>query len=129
MMERKCNECANKLERGCKKWSCEFEPKYADPKEDAGTLAEQKVVHCNFTAEEIAKDFIEDVKAVESVLPDTDTDTDTDILETTTSTDCVMDYKDPETGVHYLIYKDKCGYSGMGGMTVRYNADGTIMVD
>lgn len=57
---------------------------------------------------------------------DTDTDTDTDILETTTSTDCVMDYKDPETGVHYLIFKDQCGYGGMGGMTVRYNADGRM---
>ena len=37
----------------------------------------------------------------------------------------ITDYKDPETGVHYLIYDD--GYSG--GITVRYNADGTITVD
>ena len=37
----------------------------------------------------------------------------------------ITDYKDPETGVHYLIYDD--GYSG--GITVRYNANGTIMVD
>ena len=59
---------------------------------------------------------------------DTDTDTDTDILETTTTTD-VMDYKDPETGVHYLIFEDQAGYCGMGGITVRYNSDGTIMID
>lgn len=37
----------------------------------------------------------------------------------------VADYKDPETGVHYLIYSD--GYRG--GISVRYNADGTIMAD
>lgn len=36
----------------------------------------------------------------------------------------IVDYMDPETGVHYLIYD---GYNA-GGMTVRYNADGTIMV-
>ena len=40
----------------------------------------------------------------------------------------VFSFTDPETGVCYFIYKD--GYHGMGqgGMTVRYNADGTIMV-
>lgn len=36
----------------------------------------------------------------------------------------VYDYMDPDTGVHYLIYD---GYNA-GGMTIRYNADGTIMV-
>ncbi len=40
----------------------------------------------------------------------------------------IIDFTDPETGVCYFIYKD--GYHGMGqgGMTVRYNADGSIMV-
>ncbi len=42
-----------------------------------------------------------------------------------TSNCCIEDYRDPETGVHYLIYSG--GYKG--GMCVRYNADGTIMVD
>lgn len=37
----------------------------------------------------------------------------------------IYDYMDPETGVHYLIYD---GYNAASGMTVRYNADGTIMV-
>jgi hypothetical protein len=37
-----------------------------------------------------------------------------------TTVDC---YTDPETGVCYLIYS--CGYQG--GITVRYNADGSIM--
>lgn len=53
-----------------------------------------------------------------------DIDTDTDTVETIPA-DYVMNYKDPETGVHYLIYSS--GYQG--GITVRYNADGTIMVD
>ena len=37
----------------------------------------------------------------------------------------VYDYVDPATGVHYLIYS--VGYKG--GMSPRYNADGTLMVD
>ena len=40
----------------------------------------------------------------------------------------VFNYTDSETGVCYLIFKDKYSYGGMGGITVRYNADGTIMV-
>lgn len=33
-------------------------------------------------------------------------------------------FVDPETGVNYLIFRGYC----KGSMTVRYNADGTIMV-
>lgn len=51
-------------------------------------------------------------------------DTNEEVKRTGTSY-CVHDYVDPETGVHYLIYQG--GYQG--GITVRYNADGTIMVD
>lgn len=40
----------------------------------------------------------------------------------------VFSFTDTETGVCYLIYKDKFGYGGMGGITPRYNADGSIMV-
>lgn len=36
-----------------------------------------------------------------------------------------QEYIDPDTGVHYLYYGS--GYGG--GLSVRYNADGTIMVD
>lgn len=36
----------------------------------------------------------------------------------------VYAYTDPETGVNYLIFT---GYN-RGGITVRYNSDGTIMV-
>lgn len=38
----------------------------------------------------------------------------------------VYNYTDPETGVCYLIYSSY--RAGTGGMTVRYNADGSIMV-
>ena len=40
----------------------------------------------------------------------------------------VYDYVDPETGVHYLIFRDNHP-NGMGGITPRLNSDGTIMVD
>jgi hypothetical protein len=52
-------------------------------------------------------------------------DKDTDTIESEARSYTVVDYKDPETGVHYLIFED--GYRG--GLSVRYNADGTIMVD
>ena len=37
----------------------------------------------------------------------------------------MTDYRDPDTGVHYWKYSTGNGC----GITVRYNADGTIMVD
>ena len=37
----------------------------------------------------------------------------------------IKDYRDPQTGVHYIIYMG----AKRSGMSVRYNADGTIMVD
>lgn len=40
----------------------------------------------------------------------------------------VFNFTDPETGVCYLIFKDQWSYGGMGGITVRYNDDGSIMV-
>ena len=39
----------------------------------------------------------------------------------------IRNYTDPETGVCYLIYTDNF-YSERSGITVRYNADGSIMV-
>lgn len=41
----------------------------------------------------------------------------------------ISEIRDIETGVHYLIYTDKEGYAGMGGMCPKYNADGTLFVD
>ena len=40
---------------------------------------------------------------------------------------CVWDYTDPDTGVHYLIYNNESGTSGL--ITVRLNKDGSIMID
>lgn len=40
----------------------------------------------------------------------------------------VYEFVDPDTGVHYWIYSHKAGYGGMGGMTPRLNADGTVMI-
>lgn len=50
-----------------------------------------------------------------------------DAGETLSDTDDVdvCDFRDPETGVHYIIYIG----SRRGGITVRYNADGTLFVD
>ena len=35
-------------------------------------------------------------------------------------------WTDEKTGVQYIIYDRKGGYAGMGGITPRYNADGTL---
>lgn len=39
----------------------------------------------------------------------------------------ISNYTDPETGVCYLIYTENF-YPYRSGITVRYNADGSIMV-
>jgi hypothetical protein len=33
---------------------------------------------------------------------------------------------DEDTGVQYIVYREKYGYAGMGGITPRYNSDGTL---
>lgn len=37
-------------------------------------------------------------------------------------------WTDEKTGVQYIIYSDIAGYGGMGGITPRLNADGTLYV-
>ena len=37
-------------------------------------------------------------------------------------------WTDTETGVQYIVYTDTAGYCGMGGITPRLNADGTLYV-
>ncbi len=49
------------------------------------------------------------------------------INETSNNYD-VENYIDPETGVCYLIYDEVHANSASGGITVRYNADGSIMI-
>ena len=41
----------------------------------------------------------------------------------------IEEWRDSETGVHYLVYDRKSGYGGMGGICPRYNADGTLYAD
>lgn len=35
---------------------------------------------------------------------------------------------DPETGVQYIVYREKVAYAGMGGITPRLNPDGSLCV-
>ena len=51
-------------------------------------------------------------------------------LEEVGSSNDVHEYRDNETGVHYLIYSEsKMGYVNYSGMCPRYNADGTLYAD
>lgn len=45
------------------------------------------------------------------------------------STSNILIWIDEETGVQYIIYSDKKGYGGMGGITPRLNADGTLYTE
>lgn len=35
---------------------------------------------------------------------------------------------DEETGVQYIVYRETVGYCGMGGITPRYNSDGSLYI-
>lgn len=50
-------------------------------------------------------------------------------LEFVSNSENVYEYRDAETGIHYLVFKDSLFYGGMGGICPRYNADGTLYVD
>lgn len=50
-------------------------------------------------------------------------------LEFISNSNNVYEYRDAETGVHYLVFRDTVCYGGMGGICPRYNADGTLYVD
>lgn len=41
----------------------------------------------------------------------------------------IEEYKDAETGVHYIGRSVETYYGGIGGMCPRYNADGSLYVD
>jgi len=41
----------------------------------------------------------------------------------------ILIWTDEETGVQYIIYTDIAGYGGMGGITPRLNADGTLYTE
>jgi lipoprotein len=50
-------------------------------------------------------------------------------IQNYSSNDGIYEFVDPDTGVHYLVYCHGLGNSGMGGITPRLNADGSVMVD
>lgn len=50
-----------------------------------------------------------------------------DIKEVDPST--IIIWTDEETGVQYVIFQYKKGYAGMGGITPRLNADGTLCIE
>ena len=35
-------------------------------------------------------------------------------------------WTDEDTGVQYIIYREKCAYAGFGGITPRLNPDGSL---
>lgn len=45
------------------------------------------------------------------------------------SDDDVCIFTDSETGVQYVVYREREGNAGMGGITPRLDADGNIMID
>lgn len=49
-------------------------------------------------------------------------DTDYEVTRSKSLNPNIYEYIDQETGVHYLVYKGL----KMGGITVRYNADGSL---
>ena len=38
-------------------------------------------------------------------------------------------WTDPETGVQYVVYSEKHGYAGIGGITPRLQADGSLYIN
>ena len=54
---------------------------------------------------------------------------DTFHMELISSDNYFNEYRDTETGVHYLVYSEHMYKGGAGGLCPRYNADGTLYVD
>lgn len=52
----------------------------------------------------------------------------TDREQVGTNDETVYIWTDPETGVQYIVYREKFMNAGFGGITPRLNSDGTICV-
>lgn len=37
-------------------------------------------------------------------------------------------WTDPDTKIQYIVYREKLGYAGFGGITPRLNADGSLYI-
>lgn len=57
------------------------------------------------------------------------TDTTEQALTVKNGNNNIVIWVDSETGVQYIIYCDSCGSRGMGGITPRLNADGTLYIE
>ncbi len=52
----------------------------------------------------------------------------TDREQVGTNDETIYIWTDPETGVQYIVYREKTMNAGFGGITPRLNPDGTICV-
>lgn len=71
--------------------------------------------------------LIIDIIVRESMQAKADTKADTGYA--LVSDDDVCIFTDSETGVQYVVYREREGNAGMGGITPRLDADGNIMID
>lgn len=54
--------------------------------------------------------------------------TETELISNSVS-EHIYFWTDPETGVQYVVYREKVAYAGLAGITPRLNADGSLMID
>lgn len=84
--------------------------------------------------ENFADDFVEDFAEKLGGQSNTDTEQASSGVSTFESyqgfgeSGKVSVFIDPETGIEYLLYREKVGYAGMGGITPRLNPDGSIKI-
>lgn len=54
--------------------------------------------------------------------------TETELISNSVS-EHIYFWTDPETGVQYIVYREKVAYAGLAGITPRLNADGSLMIE
>ena len=75
--------------------------------------------------------FVIDIIVQESMQAKADTKVDikADTGYALVSDDNVCIFTDSETGVQYVVYRERKGNAGIGGITPRLDAEGNIMID
>lgn len=68
-----------------------------------------------------------DIIVKESKQAEADTKVDTGYALVSDDNVCI--FTDSETGVQYVVYREREGNAGIGGITPRLDADGNIMID
>lgn len=46
----------------------------------------------------------------------------------TTENQFIFVWTDPDTKIQYIVYREKSGYAGFGGITPRLNTDGSLYI-